>query len=256
MPSLPPQHAGAARLGVADLQVHTSFSDGMATPEEVVRWADAQTDLDLIAVTDHDAIDGALEARAAAQRLATRVQVIVGLEVSTRSGHLLALFVEQPVPSFRSLDRTVEAIHAQGGLCIVPHPLGFLTTSIGRRSLDRLSGRRGAAHSVDGIELANPTPAARLRARGARRLNRTCWHLAETGGSDAHFPEAIASAVTRFPGRGSDDLRRALAARLTVAESRSAPSLRQIGLRRLARQQLRGLSATPRAILLPRRGER
>ena len=244
-----PRTAGI--LGTADLQVHTALSDGMASPAQVVAWADAHTDLDLLAVTDHDDLRGALEAQEAAARMGARLQVVLGMEVTTLRGHLLALFLERPVPSFRSLAYTINAVHAQGGVCVIPHPLSPLTASIGARSIDRLQAAASTTTpprpAFDGIELANPTPAARLRQTTARRLNRDRWRLPETGGSDAHFPEAIASAVTRFPGRSAADFRAALAAGLTVAESRSAPGLRQIGLRRLAWQQLRGLTATPRA---------
>ena len=246
------------RLGAADLQVHTRAGDGMASPKEVVRWALACRDLDLIAVTDHDDPRGGLRAQEAAVRLDAGGLVLPGIEVTTRAGHLLALFpisLERPpeVPPFRSLAWTIAAVHAQGGVCVVPHPLAPVPLSVGRRALDRVVAGEAEARP-DGIELANPVPPARWRAAAARRHNRARWHLAETGGSDAHFPEAIGSAVTRFPGRTPDDLCRALAARNTVAELRGGPSLRAIGARRLLRQQARGLAATPRAVLARTRG--
>jgi hypothetical protein len=123
-----------------------------------------------------------------------------------------------------------------------------LTASLGERSIGRVLRKNPAA--LAGIELANPTPAARLRQPRARRLNRARWHLAETGGSDAHFVEYIGSAVTRFPGRTPDDLRAALLAATTVAETRRTPALRTIGARRLLAQQVRGLSATPHATVV------
>ena len=241
------------RLGAADLQVHTRAGDGTASAEEVVRWARERPDLDLIAVTDHDDVRGGLEAQEVAARLAAGPLVIPGIEVTTRAGHLLALFpraLERPpdVPPLRSLAWTIAAIHDQAGVCLVPHPLALVPLSVGRRSLDRVVC--GDPHArPDGIELANPAPPARWRAAAARRHNRRRWHLAETGGSDAHFLEAIGSAVTRFPGRTPDDLCRALAAGNTVAELRGGPSLRAIGARRILRQQTRGMAATPRALL-------
>ena len=238
----------AQRLGVADLQVHTSAGDGLASPEAVVRWADAHTDLDLLAITDHDSLRGALAAREAAARIRARVQIIVGMEVTTRRGHLLALFLETPVPSLQSLAQTLEAVHAQGGVCIIPHPLSPLPPSLGVRSIDRVCALPPSARPPLGIELANPTPGAGIRLGTAQRLNVARWRLAPTGGSDAHFAEAVGSAVTRYPGRTPADLRRAIVAGLTVPEQRSGPSLRQIGLRRLAQQQRRALTATPRAV--------
>ena len=236
------------RLGVADLQVHTSAGDGLASPEDVVRWADARTNLDLLAITDHDSLLGALAAREAAAKIQARVQIIVGMEVTTLRGHLLALFLETPVPSLQSLARTLEAVHAQGGVCVIPHPLSPLPPSLGVRSIDRICALPQSARPPLGIELANPAPVAGIRLRTAQRLNVTRWGLAPTGGSDAHFVQTVGSAVTRYPGRTAADLRRAIVAGLTVPEQRSAPSLRQIGLRKLALQQRRALTATPRAV--------
>ena len=239
----------AARLASADLQIHTSLSDGTASPAEIVRYASEQTDLDLIAITDHDDFRGAEAAREAAARTNARMEVVPGIELTTRSGHLLALWVEGPIAPFQSLERTLESIQRAGGLAVVPHPLGLLTLSLGIRSIERvLRGEAGRAVLV-GLELANPTPAARQRQSRARRANRD-WRLAETGGSDAHFLEFIGSARTVFargaPADQSGALRAALRSRTTVAEERPVPSLREIGPRRLLAQQWRGLSATPR----------
>ena len=247
-----PSRAGSPqRLGRADLQVHSDAGDGMASAAEILRWAQ-RAGLDIVAVTDHDDLRGGLRALEAAARIDSPVAVLPGVEVTTRSGHLLALFPPSrldptpDVPPLRSLAATVAAVHAQGGVCVVPHPLARLPVSVGRRALDRLS-LAAPESRPDGIELANPAPPARWAAAAARRGNRR-WGLPETGGSDAHFPETIGAALTRFPGRSIDELMTALAIHATVAESRPAPSLRAIGPRRLLAQQARGLSATPRAL--------
>jgi predicted metal-dependent phosphoesterase TrpH len=247
--SRPSDQPAPVVLGRADLQIHTTRSDGTASPEAIVRYADAHTNLDLIAITDHDDFRGAEEARNAAARTNARVDVIPGIEVTTRSGHLLALYLHDPVPSFRSIEATMEAVWKQDGVVVVPHPLSWLTASYGARSIERVRKHAAASGKVAGIELANPTPVAQLRQRRARRLNRDRWQLAETGGSDAHFLEFIGAAVTRFPGLRPADLRAALIAGLTVAEERPRVGLREIGLRRLIAQQGRGLSATPRATI-------
>jgi hypothetical protein len=246
----------ADRLGIADLQIHTTASDGMESPEDVVRWAVEHTDLDVIAVTDHDRLDGAMRARDFARSSGADLEVIAGIEITTRRGHLLALFVEEPVPSFRSLSRTIEAVHAQGGLCVIPHPMSLLPPSLRRGTISRMMIPGNDQPQVDGIEVVNPAPVQRWWQRRVRRLNAEAWHLAETGGSDAHFVEQIGSAVTRFPGRTAADLKRALAARLTIAEQRPGPDLREIGVGRLMRQQARALVATPKAVLGPALGAR
>jgi predicted metal-dependent phosphoesterase TrpH len=149
------------------------------------------------------------------------------------------------------LNQTIEAVHAQGGLCIIPHPMSLLPPSLRRRTIDRMMAANSRRPTVDGIEVINPTPAQWWWQPRVRRRNANTWHLAETGSSDAHFPEQIGSAVTRFPGSSAMDLKRALEARLTSAERMATPSLRKIGARRLAQQQGRAMLATPKAVIGP-----
>ena len=137
--TLPPADAPtAARFGQADLQLHTAHGDGMAGAREVLDRVQSHTDLDVVAVTDHDDVAGALEARAVHARGDYGFEFVPGIEVTTRSGHLLALWVDVPIRSFRSLAETVRAIHRAGGLAVVPHPFSYLTRSIGQRALQRV----------------------------------------------------------------------------------------------------------------------
>lgn len=249
---MPPVDASPPpRFGQADLQIHTAYGDGMAGAREIFEHVDALTDLDVIAVTDHDDVRGALEAREAHARGHHRFALVTGVEVTTRAGHLLALWVDEPIASLRPLAETVAAIHRAGGLAVVPHPFSYLTRSVGQRALERVLARDDAETRPDGIELANATPAGRVTRRKARRLNRERYGLAETGGSDAHFPEAVGSATTLFPGVTPADLRTAIEQRATRGLLHAAPSLRAIGMRRLLAQQVRGLAVTPRKLLGP-----
>ena len=102
-----------------DLHCHTSASfDCLATPGSVVRAA-AERGLTHLAITDHDRIDGALRARDAAPAGLT---VIVGEEVKTADGDLIALFLERPVAPHRPVAETIAEVRAQGGLVGIPHP--------------------------------------------------------------------------------------------------------------------------------------
>src|SRR5258706_423053 len=87
------------RLGRADLHIHTLASDGTSGIIEILEHAERSTDLDVIAITDHERIDAALAARTIARERGMRVEVVVGEEVSTLGGHLLAL-------TSRSVDRS------------------------------------------------------------------------------------------------------------------------------------------------------
>src|SRR5712691_7482613 len=111
------------RLGRADLHVHTLASDGVDPIATILEHVERSTDLDIIAITDHERIDAALAARMMARELGHRAEVVVGEEVSTLGGHLLALFIEERVRPLRSLRTTIGEIHEQGGLAIPAHPL-------------------------------------------------------------------------------------------------------------------------------------
>ncbi len=239
----------------ADLQVHTAHGDGMADARAVLRYVEQSTDLSVLAITDHDDVRGALVAREEHLRGAFSFDFVTGIEVTTLAGHLLALWVDEPVRSFRSLPATIEAIHRAGGLAVVPHPFSMVTRSVGRRALEGVLAIEDAGTHPDGIEVANPTLAGALTGNRPRALNRARYTLAETGGSDAHFVEAIGSGVTvfatEFDARPAEALRAALLDRASYGTIRRAPSLRQLGARRLAMQQVIGLSTTPRKVLGP-----
>lgn len=232
--------------GKADLQIHTAVGDGMAEIPELLEYVEVYTDLDVIAITDHDSLDGAEQAYNAWARGRYSFEVIVGTEVTTLAGHVLALWLQRPVPSFRPLAQTLAAIHAQGGVVVVPHPFCWLTRSIGERALRRIQLMQQDGVYFDGIEVINGSPGGQIGRQKAQRLNRWRYHLAETGSSDAHFLRAIGSAYTIFSGKTAEDLRSALLTRQTSAEYSGHPPLTQIGLQQVFRQQVRGLLVTPR----------
>jgi hypothetical protein len=232
-------------VGKADLHVHTALGDGMAEIPELLQYVEEETGLSLIAITEHDDLRAAEMVREAWARGHYRYQVILGEEVTTIEGHLLALFVEEPVPSLKPLALTLEAVHRQGGLCIIAHPMSWLTRSIGQRTIERIQREARDGVSFDGMETSG-SPAARVSSKKAARLNRERYGLAEVGGSDAHFLQVVGASYTTFDGSSPDELRKAILARETSAQVGRYPSLRQIGLRKVAHQQWRGMMATPR----------
>jgi hypothetical protein len=203
--------ARADDRGKADLHLHTLYSDGTARLADLLDWIEERTDLDLVAVTDHDRIDGATRAAAIHAAGHYRFQLVVGEEITTRSGHVLALFLNERIPPFRSVAETIERIHAQGGLAVAAHPLGIFL-SLGSGSLLRLQADPNPERHLDAVELINPSLGGRLRHTALARLNAERLHLPGMGNSDAHVLETVASAWTWFPGSSAEDFRRALAA--------------------------------------------
>ena len=208
-----------SEAGRADLQLHSDLGDGLAPPEAILDAAE-RAKMDVIALTDHDDIRGAFLIRDLAAKRGSPVEVIAGVEVTTRSGHLLALWIEDEIPMFAPLAQTIALIHQRGGIAIAPHPLSFLTFSIGERALRSLHAAEPSCH-IDGIELVNPSYAGRVRSKRAAWLNRELLGAAETGSSDAHHAQLVGTAWTEFDGRPAADLRRAIAERTTRPDGRN-----------------------------------
>ena len=125
---------------------------------------------------------------------------------------------------FCSLADALLMIHKAGGLAIVPHPLSYLTFSIGEGALRQLAEYGDDTRMVDAIELRNPSYAGRVRASRASWLNSHVLRIAETGSSDAHHAALVGTCWTDFPGRTPEELRAALTeARTTARRARLDP---------------------------------
>jgi predicted metal-dependent phosphoesterase TrpH len=214
--------------GRADLHMHTTASDGWPTPSALVDHVSRRTELDVIAVTDHDTIEGALRAADRAARR-TRLQVVIGEEVSSRDGHIVGLFLERAVPPGMSAAATVHAIHDQGGLAFAAHPFWRTRRRVRTGPVHGL-GWLAAELDFDAIEIENATPGFYVFNQLARRLNEGLGS-AELGCSDAHIVDAVGRAFTTFPGSTADHLRAAIESATTRACRRR---YKAVGLMRYA----------------------
>jgi hypothetical protein len=143
-----------------------------------------------------------------------RAEVVVGEEVTTLGGHLLALYVDRPIKPYRSLRSTIAAVHDAGGLAIPAHPLVPYPLCAQGWVLRRLLDDADPAVHPDAIETFNPTTLGKpWHARVSRFADE--HRLAHVGNSDAHTLDAIGSGWTTFPGSGAEDVRRAIEARTT-----------------------------------------
>ncbi len=201
---------GGGELGKADMHLHTLYSDGAVSVQALLDHVEAATDLDVIAITDHERIDGAVRAREIHAAGNYGFEFVVGEEVTTRRGHVLALFISERIPALRSLAETIERIHDQGGIAIAAHPMAPLTPSLGRRSLIAVHGTADRRHRLDAIVLMNPSAAGRIRRTARERLNSEILQLPAVGNSDAHVLEVIGTAWTWFPGSTAAEFRRAV----------------------------------------------
>ena len=225
-------------LGKADLHIHSGAGDGIPSVAEILEYVEQETDLDLIAITDHDLIHGALEARELASKGNYRFECIVGMEITTLEGHLLVYDLEKPIRMLLPLAQTIQLVHEQEGFCVVPHPMSWLTRSVGYRGLERIMKDERRDVTLDGLEILNPTLAGRVIYKKVLHLNREHWHLPELGGSDAHSLEFIGSGHTFFPGRTAADFRRALKESTTQVGGRFLDVEDHLALMSIAGEQM------------------
>ena len=201
-------------MGLADLHLHTIYSyDGTASLPAVLTRA-KQLGLDVIAITDHDEIAGALKATEIAPMYG--VEVIPGIEITTAEGDLLALFIREKVAAGLSLVETVLKVRELGGVCIAPHPMagGMGMKSLNARSILKALRNRKVAETLIGIEIYNGTSIDRVSNHSASLLSNRL-KLARTGSSDAHILETIGFGATEFEGKTAADLLTALKNRTT-----------------------------------------
>jgi len=194
------------KLGRADIHMHSTYSDGIASVEQILRHVQHRTNLAVMALTDHDTIEGALRARDLLMRSHYRFDFIVGEEISTLDGHLLALYIENHIRPGLSMERSIDLVHEQGGLAIVAHPMNrVFRHSCQREVLDRIAWSNDTW--LDGIETWNASFCGIYANRVAMSANRRVYGWPELGNSDAHTLSAIGSGCTWFEGSTALDLR-------------------------------------------------
>ena len=231
-------------MGKAILHIHTTFSDGMATVDEILDAVEATSDVDIVGFTDHDDVRAYAAAVGwKARHPGSRVQPLWGCEVTAWGfKHLLAYVFEPPYPTvpwrkFLPLRTAVDAIQRAGGQVVIPHVDAFWI-GLGRRRMVRVAAELGIA----GYELLTPVPGAR---QAAQTLE--AWAaqapLVPLGGSDAHHLEDLYQVIVEFPGRSVSDFAHALAT--GTATPRWGMAGQRVPLRRQLRQHTRALVVQP-----------
>jgi predicted metal-dependent phosphoesterase TrpH len=200
-------------MGRADLHIHTLASDGISSVTEILAAAEAAR-LDVIAITDHERMDAALAAHALAEATGSKVSVIVGEEVTSRSGHVIGLFMRERIRPWGSLRSTIARIHEQGGLAVIPHPLVPYPLCVSGRAVRALMADPDPIFHPDAIEAFNASTARMRWSRGAPDFAAELG-LTPVSGSDAHRAADVGHAVTTFPGTTPDDIRAAIGAGTT-----------------------------------------
>jgi hypothetical protein len=198
-------------MGFADIHIHTIYShDATTTVRGVLKQA-ANVGLSVIAVTDHDDIRGAFDARELSSEY--NVEVIPGVEVTTKDGHLLALFIEKIPQKGLPLAETLKIIGGMGGVAVAPHPFNQLPGSLSMDNVISVLTKPALKNILRGIEVYNMTTQP-----FDERVQRLSAYLpfSQTAGSDAHVYWAIGTGKTEFRGTTAKELRTALELGITI----------------------------------------
>ncbi len=187
-----------------DLHMHTDHSGDCATPVEVLLATAREQGLGAIAVTDHNEISGALEARRQALESSSThpagggggvgppLKVIVAEEVKTADqGEVIGLFIEQKIPRGLTLEETVAEIKRQGGLVYVPHPFDRMHAVPDYEHLLKI------LDDVDAIEVFNPRVAIGAFNEEAVRFAAK-YRIVAGAGSDSHVAQGLGSVRIRM----------------------------------------------------------
>jgi predicted metal-dependent phosphoesterase TrpH/glycosyltransferase involved in cell wall biosynthesis len=174
---------GGRDLIHVDLHMHTNHSHDCATPVDKLLETAKERGLGAIAVTDHNEVSGALEAR----ERANGIKVIVGEEVKTADqGEVIGLFIEEKIPRGLTLQETIAAIRAQGGLVYVPHPFDRM------HSVPDYEHLLDVVEDIDAIEVFNPRVAFSAFNEEAERFAAK-YRIVAGAGSDSHVPQGLGS---------------------------------------------------------------
>ena len=174
-----------------DLHMHSMWSgDCTTTPEELAE-AVAETGIDVLCLTDHNTVNGALELAASG---ALGCRVVVGEELRTAAGEMIGLFLTARLPFGLSPVEAVTRIRDQGGLVYVPHPFDPMRHCLREDVLRGLAADGG----LDAVEVFNAKTSLQSLNQKAADLAAE-FDLAAGAGSDSHVPEAVGAAFVEMP---------------------------------------------------------
>jgi predicted metal-dependent phosphoesterase TrpH len=179
-----------------DLHVHTQVSPDAHTRINDLPMIIRSKGLDGVAVTEHDRFD---------PPTFDDVIILPGVEVSSADGHIIALGAREAIPSRLSADETIQKIHNQGAIAIIPHPYDPVCECV------RISRLRG---KPDAVETYNADALSFIFSNWLAKRDAHRFGLPEVGGSDSHIPESIGDCYTVVdsPTRAVSDILNAIRA--------------------------------------------
>ncbi len=180
-----------------DLHIHTRHSACSALKPFTILKIAKKLKLDGIAITDHNSFKGALEVSKLNKD--KNLEIIKGEEITTKQAHVLGLYLNKEIKP-NSLLNVLDEIKKQDGIAIIAHPFGLAAL---RNRLD--ANFSEIKNKINAIETFNARMFFPWENKKAEIFAKN-HNIAQTGGSDAHFPFEIGRGITIF----KDDLRKAI----------------------------------------------
>ena len=185
------ERISARPLIEVDLHMHTDHSTDCATPVDVLLQTARDRGLGAIAITDHNEVSGAIEARRIAAEMGD-IKVIVAEEVKTaEQGEVIGLFLKEKIPKGLTMAETIAAIREQGGLVYVPHPFDRF------HSVPDYEHLLEMVEEIDILEVFNPRVAVTAFNEEAERFARK-YRIVPGAGSDSHVAQGLGSVRVRI----------------------------------------------------------
>lgn len=184
-----------------DLHIHSIYSkDSLSKIEDIIKVA-IKKNLSGIAITDHNEINGALKAK---KNSRGKIEIIIGEEIDTNEGQILALFIQEKINKGNLLD-TLENIHNQDGIIVIPHPTSFKNKKLLKKVLENKEIRK-KIHAIEAFNARNFLSKDNEKAYEIAKKE----NFSITGGSDAHTISEIGSGRTIAKNLGMEYLKKAI----------------------------------------------
>lgn len=220
-----------------DPHIHSIYSgDARSKPKDIIKQA-LFLGLDAIAISDHNSVEGSKIAIELSKDI-NNLLIIPSIEISSSQGHILGFGVENVIPRNLSPEETVERIHDQGGLAIVPHPFSSYRNEMffnNKKTMEKLTNHDYSNDNIDGHENIKIDGVEVLNARyiigySNYKSNKLAEkvNLAKIGSSDSHFLDSIGNCYTEIKNIDSeptvDDIIEAIKYRNTTAKGTRTPN--------------------------------
>ncbi|MCL2115841.1 MAG: PHP domain-containing protein [Methanobrevibacter sp.] len=197
-----------------DPHIHSCYSgDSRSKPKNIINQAIA-IGLDIIAISDHNTTKGSKVARAEAKN--KNIIIVPSIEISSSKGHIIGFGVDEDIPSDLSPYDTIDKIHDNGGIAIIPHPFSFYRNGL-------FSKVNPKGFDIEAVEVKNARYILGYSNYKSKTLARKA-NLAEIGASDSHFIGSIGDSYTTLYDIDSDsttdDIIDAIRFKRTIAKGR------------------------------------